>query len=189
MHYEDGEVIRADKVFVCFGMKTSDTAVSVAKSAQATKGQISVDASLRVRGSSTVFAAGDVMRDPSGELKQAFFAEGAAHIAAHNALAAAFGDVRDPKCYPHHFANAPAAPLVYIISLGRYDGSLGFNNKLVINGAIAAIMKYVLESTKVMQMEGRILGNAIWKVGDAVTLALNRTTFLGPQSASARKTD
>jgi hypothetical protein len=71
--------------------------------------------------------------------------------------------------YPESISNASISPLVYVVSLGRYDGSLGFNG-VVVNGAIAAVVKWVLEWTKVRQMEGRPIGLSVWAFGDALTI-------------------
>merc|ERR1712008_480234 len=59
---------------------------------------------------------------------------------------------------------------------GRYDGVLGFNG-FAFPGSLAAIVKWILEYTKVSQMRGRLMGNLIWKIGDVATLFLSRTLF------------
>ena len=66
-----------------------------------------------------------------------------------------------------------ALPLIYVVSLGKYDGSLGFNG-IVINGVLPAVVKWVLEWTKVKQMQESRMGELIWQFGDAVTSFLSR---------------
>jgi hypothetical protein len=83
--------------------------------------------------------------------------------------------------YPQDIAGSDRIPLVFVLSLGRYDGVLGFND-MCIPGPFAAVVKYILEYTKVSHMRGRMLGKLIWKIGDAVTLFLSRTVF--PPSSS-----
>jgi hypothetical protein len=78
--------------------------------------------------------------------------------------------------YPESVAGSDTSPLVYAISLGRYDGSLAFN-WLVINGVLAALVKWVIEWTKVCQMEGRPFGQLLWHLGDEFTFLLSRTVI------------
>jgi len=126
----------------------------------------------QVGGQPNVFAVGDVMVHPSREIKQAYYAELNGQAVALNVIRHSQGE---PLLkYPEAIGGAAVNPLVYVVSLGRYDGSLGFN-KLVINGCISALIKWVLEWTKVAQMEGRPIGIAVWAIGDALTFWLSRT--------------
>jgi len=68
--------------------------------------------------------------------------------------------------------------------LGRYDGVLGFN-ALVIPGPLAAIVKWILEYTKVLDMKGSLLGHLIWKLADAVVLFLSRTLIVPAQATGS----
>jgi hypothetical protein len=81
--------------------------------------------------------------------------------------------------YPDGIAGLDQMPLIFVLSLGRYDGMLGFNS-ICIPGPLAAIVKWILEYTKVMHMAGRPLGKLIWKIGDAVVLFLSRTLIKPP---------
>merc|ERR1711959_829579 len=128
--------------------------------------EVQVNEYLQVGDWPHVFAVGDVMAHPAKEIKQAYYAE-------MNGIAAAMNVAHhyrnEPLAkYPDSIAGAGVSPLVYVVSLGRYDGSLGFND-LVINGSLAAIVKWVLEWSKVKQMEGRPIGLAIWAFGDWVS--------------------
>ena len=132
-----------------------------------------------------VFAAGDVMTHPNDEgEKQAFFAETSGHVAAANILRRARG--QPLLAYPDGWAGeGQELPFVYVVSLGKYDGSLGFNG-IVVNGVLAAVVKWVLEWTKVRQMHESRMGVLIWQFGDAVTGFLSR--YVVPPTPSAAKT-
>ena len=168
-----GQRIEADVVFVCFGMKCNTQAVakgdmvSSDRSILDQRGAVVVNECLQVPDYPNVFAVGDAMVHPSLEIKQAYYAEMNGTAAAHNVLALVNGTTL--LKYPESISNASISPLVYVVSLGRYDGSLGFNG-VVVNGAIAAVVKWVLEWTKVRQMEGRPIGLSVWAFGDALTI-------------------
>ena len=63
-------------------------------------------------------------------------------------------------------------PLVADVSLGPIDGVVVFQD-LCIPGPLSAVAKWILECTKVMQMQGRPLGILIWKIADFVVLFLS----------------
>ena len=141
------------------------------------------------------FACGDVASPPTNDEKQAFQAEMQGKVAAKNVIklleSESVGtnhhhELQPPPPplllrYPQDIAGSDRIPLVFVLSLGRYDGVLGFND-MCIPGPFAAVVKYILEYTKVSHMRGRMLGKLIWKIGDAVTLFLSRTVF--PPSSS-----
>jgi len=169
-----GRVIEADLVFVCFGMRcnskciaSGDLADSVSK-----RKEVEVNEALQLKGHTQVFAVGDVMVHPSREIKQAYYAEMNGKLAAKNVIRHAKG--QSLLRYPEALAGTSVMPLVYVVSLGRYYASLGFNN-LVINGCIASLMKWFIEWTKVKQMADRPIGLLIWAIGDAVSFILSRT--------------
>jgi len=171
---KDGQVIQADVVFVCFGMRCNSQCISGGDmhGCLGPRKEVRVDDYLRIEGRPCAFAVGDVMAHPSGEIKQAYYAEMNGAVAAQNVLRHARG--KPLLRYPEDFAGASVMPLVYVVSLGRYDGSLGFN-RLVINGPFAALMKWFIEWTKMRQMEGRPIGLLIWTIADAITIFLSRT--------------
>ena len=76
---------------------------------------------------------------------------------------------------------ADRIPLVFVLSLGKYDGVLGFDS-LTIPGSFAAIIKWLIECTKVSQMRGALLGNGFWKIGDTSVIFLARM-FCKPVSS------
>jgi len=169
----DGRVIEADLIYVCFGMRCNSQCVAegeLSKSLGPRK-EVRVNEFLQLNGQPRVFAIGDVMAHPSGEIKQAYYAEMNGLAAGRNVLRHMRGQAL--LKYPDDIAGAPIMPLVYIVSLGRYDGSLGFNS-VVINGPIAALMKWFIEWTKMRQMERRPVGQLVWHLCDAVTFFLSR---------------
>merc|ERR1711871_336813 len=173
--------LQADLVFVCFGMRPNTAMIKDGdmSACLSDRGLIQVNEHLQVQGFPHAFAVGDAMAHPAREIKQAYYAELNGKAAAENILRCM---AEKPLLkYPDDIVGAPVSPLVYVVSLGRYDGSLGFN-QLTINGSLAALVKFVLEWTKVKQMEGRPIGLAVWAFGDAMSFFLSRWV-LKPKSA------
>lgn len=170
---KSGRVISAGVVYVCFGSRVNSACVVGGNMAQCLgpRKDVQVNDNLQVDGWPNVFAIGDMMAHPAGEIKQAYYAEMNGVAAAMNVIQSSRGDklLKYPECV----AGTSVSPFVYVVSLGRYDGSLGFN-KLVINGMFAALLKWVLEWTKVRQMEGRAIGSIIWHLGDEITFLISR---------------
>ena len=145
-----------------------------------------------------VFVCGDVSSPPTESIKQAFQASIQGNVVATNILR----KEEDPKSrllrYPYDIAQYDQLPLIYVLSLGRYDGCLGFNG-LHMTGPVTSVVKFILEYTKVMEMKEILsstfgfgggdeaasrrhfflwpLGKLIWKFGDFVTLFLSRTVL------------
>ena len=135
------------------------------------------DAFLRAEGRRNVFCCGDVAAPPTEGVKQAFHAEVMGHVAAENVNRLASG--RPYMRYPEDATSGShQMPLVYVLSLGKWDGIMGFND-LVVPGPLAAVLKWIIEWTKVRQMLGRPVGTLVWIIGDAVTFFLSRT-FIKP---------
>merc|ERR1719498_1699778 len=86
--------------------------------------------------------------------------------------------------YPEGVTGAATTPVVYDISLGKYDATLGFN-WLVLHGSIPAVGKWLLEWTKVAAVEGRPVGRLFWAVADAATFVLGRTIIRSQASQPA----
>lgn len=211
---QDGTVLQADMVYVCFGSKANSEATAVQEGTSnnhktqplfsLTKGKtVVVKDTLQMKvvenhnnnndnddGISTVlqsiFACGDVATPPNGDEKQALQAEIQGKVAARNVLQLLGNNNNNNNTklyrYPHDLSGSSQMPLVFVLSLGRYDGVLGFN-ALLIPGPLAAIVKWVLEYTKVLDMRGELLGKLIWKLADAVVLFLSRT-LIPPQSST-----
>jgi len=170
---KSGRIISASAVYVCFGSRCNSQCVSGGSIASClgSRKEVRVNDFLQVEGWPHVFAVGDVMSHPAGEIKQAYYAELNGKGAAMNVIRHSQGEKLAK--YPDALAGAAASPLVYVVSLGRYDGCLGFN-ELVINGALAALVKWVIEWTKVREMENRPIGKLIWWLGDEFTFLLSR---------------
>ena len=185
----DGTTYRADIVYVCFGDKPNSQCVSTTSdtpqsSSLAVPFQPQLDRRKCIVVSNTlqlsctdklegvVFACGDVATPPTEANKQAFHAETQGHLAAKNITRVEFQ--RKLLRYPEDIAGSSQMPLIFILSLGRYDGVLGFN-ELVVCGPITAVLKWGLEFTKVMHMQGRPLGKMIWNLAEEVVFFLSRT--------------
>jgi len=173
---KSGRIISAGAVFVCFGSRCNSQCIAGGSMATCLgpRKDVQVNDYLQVEGWPHVFSVGDVMSAPSKEIKQAYYAE-------MNGAAAAINIIHHSRQeelmkYPDGLAHASINPFVYVVSLGRYDGCLGFNG-LVINGVLAALVKWILEWTKVRQMEGRPIGLLIWHIADELTFFLSRKVF------------
>lgn len=185
--FQDETVLQADLVLNCFGGRANSK--FMAPGSKATHGKhlnflltksqnIVVSTTLQVQSGTiddgSIFACGDVASPPTGNEKQAFQAECQAEVAAHNILALLSSERPKLKHYPRDLTKnkSDRMPFVADVSLGPTDGVVVFQD-LCIPGPLAAIAKWILEFTKVMQMEGRPLGILIWKVADFVVLFLS----------------
>jgi NADH dehydrogenase FAD-containing subunit len=242
---QDGTVLQADIVYVCFGLSPNSNPVVPLLSSSTSRDncrsnknnsdksssptlfaltrrrnvvvkdtlQVVVTSSLlssslpkEFRDNSTIpiFACGDVACPPTNNEKQAFQAEMQGQVAARNVLLLLQNSVKQSPSslssisihnrqerslyrYPKDIIGTTnGLPLVYVLSLGRYDGVVGFNS-FCIPGPLAAVVKWLVEYTKVLQMKGEPLGSIIWKIGDAVTLFLSRTIASSPRTSAASK--
>mmetsp|Transcript_84443 Transcript_84443/g.244110 ORF Transcript_84443/g.244110 Transcript_84443/m.244110 type:complete len:164 (-) Transcript_84443:2130-2621(-) len=144
-------------------------------------GYIAVDTTLRMVEcpvpDGSIFAIGDVASPPLGHEKQALQAESLGHIAAGNIIRTALhSDYSKQLHYPQDliFNSTDFMPLVADLSLGRYDGIIVFNG-ITLPGPLAAVSKWLLEHTKVIDMEGRALGNMFWSFADGVVFWVSST--------------
>ena len=198
----DGTTIQADVVYNCMGSRPNSDAFNRASKQRTlngnnfvfTKGRhVVVGNTLQVqRGPmnyGSIFAVGDVAMPPGGGEKQAFQAEIQGKVAAYNVVALASSkDAPHSKKllrYPQDMSGSDQMPMIFALSLGRYDGIVAFND-LCIPGPLCPIVKWILEYTKVLQMQGRPLGIFIWKVADDITLFLSSTLI--KRSPSTKKT-
>ena len=121
---------------------------------------------------------GDMMSHKSRELKLGHTAEVNAHLAAHNILNSVAG--KPLLKYPNGVTGADSTPKIWCLSLGRYDACLGFNG-LVLSGWWVAVMKWMLEWTKVAAAGERPIGILFWKVADGMSNWLGRTLLRMPK--------
>jgi hypothetical protein len=118
------------------------------------------------------------MSHASRELKLGHTAEVNGALAALNIERSVDG--RAPLRYPDGVVGAPLTPQIYCLSLGPHDATLGFNG-LVINGMAAAVMKWVLEWTKVAAARGAPVGALFWHVADVVSCWIGRAILPTPK--------
>ncbi|XP_020580373.1 apoptosis-inducing factor homolog B-like [Phalaenopsis equestris] len=111
-----GEKISADCHFVCVGKPVASSWLrdSILKQSLDKKGQLMVDAYLRVKGHDNIFAIGDINDVP--EIKQGFLAEKHASVVAKN-LQLLIKGAPEKK-----LATYTASPAIAIVSLGRKEG-------------------------------------------------------------------
>lgn len=173
---QSGRDIRADIVYKCMGFRPASGPLaryfgnSIDK-----RGSIIVNDFLQVEQHPNVFAMGDVMiHAPSNELKLGHTAEVNAHLVCANLRR---HEAAKPMLrYPEGVTAAQKTPKVYAVSLGKYDGTLGFN-WLVLNGVLAAVAKWLLEWTKLAATEQRAVGVLFWEFSDWAACLLGRTVL------------
>jgi NADH dehydrogenase FAD-containing subunit len=170
----DGRRIKADIVYKCMGFKANaGFMVENFASSMDGAGRLVVDDSLRLVSNPRIYAMGDCMiHDKSGEIKLGHTAEVNAHLVVDNIKR--LGKGLEPMLYPEGVTGGGPTPKVYCISLGKYDASLGFSF-IVVNGKLAAFMKWMLEWTKVQAMAEEPIGTVFWKVADFMSFLLGRT--------------
>lgn len=115
-----GEKITADCHFVCVGKPLGSTWLhdSILKQSLDKRGQLIVDANLRVKGRDNIFAIGDITDVP--ELKLGFLAEKHASVVAKN-LQLLIKEAPEKK-----LAIYKASPPIAMVSLGRKEGIAQF---------------------------------------------------------------
>ncbi len=184
-----GKRLDADVVYRCMGFRPNTEWLrgGPLSAALDRRGFIRVNDYLQVEGFGDIFAMGDCMSHRSGEVKLGHTAELNAHLVVENLRRLRErGASRDRKDklgddevtsllrYPQGVVGASRTPFIYCLSLGKYDATMGFN-WLVINGPLAALVKWTLEWTKVMACREEPIGTLFWKFADVVSLWLGRT--------------
>ena len=74
----------------------------------------------------------------------------------------------------------PRPHQVYCVSLGKHSAALAFNG-IVLSGWLPAMMKWLLEWTKVAACEERPVGTLFWSIADGQTALLSRTILPVPE--------
>jgi apoptosis-inducing factor 2 len=176
---KDGTRLEADIVYRCNGAapNTSFLHQSVIKSAYGLNGAVVVNDHLQVEGFTNIYCAGDMnYHAASNEVKLGHTAELNGHLVAENIL----HQIHNTKSlqgllrYPMDVVGAEQTPFIYCVSLGKYDASMGFN-ALVINGPLAAIVKWLLEWTIVATIRQQPIGIYFWRLADTVVNLMART--------------
>jgi apoptosis-inducing factor 2 len=176
----DGTRLEADIVYRCNGAapNTSFLHQSVIKSAlNGPKGAVVVNDHLQVEGFTNIYCAGDMnYHAASNEVKLGHTAELNGHLVADNILYQIYNTKSPQKLlrYPVDVVGAEQTPFIYCVSLGKYDASMGFN-ALVLNGPLAAIVKWLLEWTIVATIRQQPIGIYFWKLADTVVGLMART--------------
>jgi len=171
---KSGQEIEADVVYKCVGVMPN-TAMLKSSPFAASFGfrdSIEVNAFLQVTGHPRVYCVGDMMSHSSTELKLGHTAELNGHSAALNILADLHGRPLHP--YPSGVTGTATSPKIYCLSLGRYDAIMGFNG-LVLCGWYVAVVKWILEWTKVAAAGERPIGLLFWSIADSMSAWISRT--------------
>ena len=133
---KDGTVLHADIVYVCFGDRPNSQCAATASNANtdSSSSAVPVDARLDRRkclivsdtlqlstanNHGCIFACGDVATPPTEGNKQAFHAETQGILAGRNVVR--LDQQRKLQKYPDDIAGASQMPLIFILSLGRYE--------------------------------------------------------------------
>ena len=181
---KSGEVLEADVVYKCVGVMPNTSMLKdspIFTSCFGFRESIEVNDHLQLAGNPNIYCVGDMMSHSSRELKLGHTAEVNAHLAAHNILNDLHG--KPLLNYPNGVTGADTTPKIWCLSLGRYYAVVGFNG-LVLCGWYVAVLKWLLEWTKVAAAAERPIGIFFWKVADGVSNFLNRT-LLPPKKAGA----
>lgn len=187
--FAEGTKVQVDVVYKCVGVNPNSDIIksnSLAESLQGPNKSVVVNDHLQVVGHSHVFCAGDLcFHGKSSELKLAHTAELNGHLVAENILRMVAqesnqygsGPAAEPLLlYPDGVVGNTVTPKIYVLSLGKYDATLGLN-QLVINGSIGAIMKWIIESMSVAAAAQRPIGNLFWLIAHFSSNLLGRTVL------------
>ena len=171
---KSGVELEADVVYKCVGVMPNTAMLRESPFAAhfGFRSSIEVNDHLQVAGHPRVYCVGDMMSHKSRELKLGHTAEVNAHLASHNILNAIHG--KPLLTYPNGVTGADTTPKIWCLSLGRYDAVLGFNG-LVLHGWYVAVVKWLLEWTKVAAAAERPVGILFWRVADGMSMWLGRT--------------
>jgi len=118
-----------------------------------------------------------MMSHSSRELKLGHTAEVNGHLAAKNIIRMA--EEKPLLEYPSGVVGAPTTPKIFCLSLGKYSATLGFNG-LVVSGTVPALIKWLLEWTKVACAQQRPVGVAFWTFSDLASCWLARNILPTP---------
>jgi len=174
---KSGRRLEGDVVYRCMGYKPNTAFLSEDFQENLTeRGALLVEDTMQVEGFANIFGMGDVaLHRRSDELKLGHTAELNAHLVAENV--SRMQSHSQMLCYPHGVVGGAVSPKVYCISLGQYDGILIFNSVVLygsLGGFLAAVMKWLLEWTKVAASAERPIGVLFWDVADAASILISK---------------
>lgn len=192
----DGSVIGADVHFMCIGGSATVSFLDGAVPADALHRRgVAVDDTLCANWedvaagrSKPVYAIGDVAvhaSQPAGLASVAEFqAKVLVGVVAHRARTTSTGA---PPTYPAYLTGRPSAPVVVCVSLGPHE-ALVVCNTVCLTGwlgrRVGAVLKTVIERTKVWQLRRFKLAQWFWDFGDGATFFLTRTVLPPPGVAA-----
>jgi len=175
---KSGQIIEADVVYKCVGVMPNTAVLKGTPfEGKGFRGSVEVNDFLQIDGCSNVYCIGDMMSHSSRELKLGHTAEVNGHLVAHNIEAAVHG--KSLAKYPMGVTGAEWTPKIYCLSLGKYSAVLAFNG-LVLSGWYVAVIKWMLEWTKVAAAVERPIGVFFWWFADNFSNLLSRTILPPP---------
>ena len=183
---KSGKTVSADVVYKCVGvMPNTSMLKGTPYAGTGFRDSVEVNDYLQVAGHPTVYCVGDMMSHASRELKLGHTAEVNAHLVAHNIVADVAGDPL--LTYPNGVTGADWTPKIWCLSLGKYSACAGFNG-LVLSGWYVAVIKWMLEWTKVAAAAERPVGIFFWWFADNFSNWLSRTILIPPERKGAGDT-
>jgi len=161
--FEDGEIVDSDLLIWCCGLRPQ---VHIPKEEHKfTKLGYTVNDKLQIYGTSAVYAAGDcVDGETVGAMKTAYTAEEMGTTAGKNVLASVCGSTT-LHSYPSTLYWTPSTPTVVLVSLGKSDCILVFNN-IVLKFSLFLWFKHFVQWSKIRQVESYSWAILIWIVGE-----------------------
>jgi len=180
---EDGRELTAAVVYNCAGAPPNSAMLGGHLGGLLDRsGKLRVNDHLQVEGHPHIFGMGDLIAHASDELKLGHTAELNAHVVAHNVIAMHEGG--SLATYPEGAHGLARSPQVFCVSLGKHSAALAFNG-VVLGGWLPALMKWLLEWTKVAASEERPVGTLFWTIADGMTALISRTVLPPPPAAGA----
>ena len=181
---KSGETLAADVVYKCVGvMPNTGMLKGSPYEGKGFRDSVEVNDYLQVEGHPNVYCVGDMMSHTSRELKLGHTAEINAHMAAHNIAADLHG--KPLGKYPRAITGADWSPKIYCLSLGKYDAVASLNG-LILTGWYVAVLKWLLEWTKVAAAGERPVGVFFWWFADNVSNYMSRTLLPPPGKEEER---
>ena len=175
---QSGATLTADVVYKCVGvMPNTGVLKDTPFEGKGFRGSVEVNDFLQVDGYPSVYCVGDMMSHASKELKLGHTAEVNGHLVAHNIEASVNGE--ELAKYPSGVTGAEWTPKIYCLSLGKYSAVLAFNG-LVLSGWYVAVIKWLLEWTKVAAAGERPVGVFFWWFADGFSNLLSATILPPP---------
>eukprot|EP00927_Polykrikos_kofoidii_P066657 TRINITY_DN62212_c0_g1_i1.p1 TRINITY_DN62212_c0_g1~~TRINITY_DN62212_c0_g1_i1.p1 ORF type:complete len:469 (-),score=85.04 TRINITY_DN62212_c0_g1_i1:45-1373(-) len=114
-----------------------------------------------VFGRGRVFAVGDAAAVGGVPMAQMIFqGEDMAAVAVANIEAAE--DIASPLAFNKNKREAEDLPILCNTSLGPQDGMFSTQSELLATGALTAMQKQLIESTKMSALQGNLIGSMLW---------------------------